>query len=151
MQYNGLWFFGLSGSGKTFASDYLANKISNSFIIDGDKVRDKISRDLDYSLESRLIQLDRVLGISSLVTYNNYFPIISTVYMTKNIQKILMTNNFLLIKIERALSDAKKNNPTYLDKENVVGIDILYENFSHKTISNNNGDDFCKTLDKIMK
>tara|TARA_B110000444_G_scaffold192793_1_gene182768 strand:- start:11391 stop:11846 length:456 start_codon:yes stop_codon:yes gene_type:complete len=150
MTYNGLWFFGLSGSGKTFASDYLSNKINNSFIIDGDKVRDLISNDLDYSLESRIIQLNRVLGLSSLVTLNNYFPIVSTVYMTKNIQKNLINNNFLLIKIERTLSDAKNNNPTYLDNKNVVGIDILYENFLYEKITNTGGVEFCKILDKII-
>ena len=47
---NGLWFYGLSGSGKTYASKYLKKLINNSFIIDGDEIRKNISFDLNYTL-----------------------------------------------------------------------------------------------------
>ena len=62
LKYNGIWLFGLSGSGKTFASKFISHKINNSFIIDGDEVREHISFDLDYDLDSRLIQLKRIFG-----------------------------------------------------------------------------------------
>ena len=64
----GLWFYGLSGSGKTLASKFLKKKIRNSLLVDGDKVRKYISKDLSYKLKYRKIQIDRVLGITKLST-----------------------------------------------------------------------------------
>ena len=34
-KYKGVWFYGISGSGKTQASKYLKKKIKNSIILDG--------------------------------------------------------------------------------------------------------------------
>ena len=41
-------------------------KIRNSLLVDGDKVRKYISKDLSYKLKDRKIQIDRVLGITKL-------------------------------------------------------------------------------------
>jgi len=151
MKYKGLWFFGLSGSGKSFGSEYLSSKVNDSFIIDGDQVRNLISFDLGYDIESRIIQLNRLLGLSKLTIMNNFFPICSSVYMNTDIHNELRDNNILLIKIERNFIDLKNNNPTYLNKKDIVGIDIEYPKFPHKTITNEGGTKFCKVLDQILK
>ena len=150
MEYNGLWFFGLSGSGKSYSSEYLASKVKNSFIIDGDQVRKFVSFDLGFDIKSRVTQLNRLLGLSKLTIINNFFPICSSVYMNEDIQKELSINNIQLIKLERNFSDVKKNNPTYLNENNIVRIDINYSEFPHKTIINNGGTKFCKDLDQIL-
>ena len=46
----GLWFYGLAGSGKTFASLLVSSLIDHSFVIDGDMVRKFVSTDLNYSV-----------------------------------------------------------------------------------------------------
>ena len=150
MNYDGIWLFGLSGVGKTFGSSYINTKIKKSFIIDGDQVRSYISFDVGYDVDSRLIQLNRLLGLSKLALLNKYFPICSSVYMTEDIQKELFMNNILLVKIERDISNIKMNNPTYLNTKNVVGVDIKYPKISHKTIINLGGNKFCKDLDQIL-
>ena len=55
----GLWFFGMSGSGKTFASNYIKKFAIGSFLIDGDEIREKISFDLGYTLKDRKIQVKK--------------------------------------------------------------------------------------------
>jgi len=150
MDYKGIWLFGLSGAGKTFSSNYISTKIENSFLIDGDEVRRLISFDLGYDVYSRITQLNRLLGLSNLAVINNCFPICSSVYMTEEIQQKLHKNNILLVKIERDLSNLKQDNPTYLNSNNVVGVDIDYPEFSHKTIINLGGSKFCKQLDQIL-
>ncbi|MDC3296240.1 adenylyl-sulfate kinase, partial [Candidatus Pelagibacter sp.] len=75
----GLWFFGLSGSGKTYLSKKISSKIKKSFLIDGDVVRDLISFDLGYKKSDRIKQNKRVLGIAKIVIKNGYYPIISSV------------------------------------------------------------------------
>tara|TARA_B110000503_G_C6858847_1_gene293970 strand:- start:50 stop:322 length:273 start_codon:yes stop_codon:yes gene_type:complete len=82
-KYKGIWFYGLSGSGKTFLSKILKLKIKNSILVDGDNVRKLVSADLGYSKEDREIQIKRVFGISKIIIESEKFPIISTVYFNK--------------------------------------------------------------------
>ena len=49
--FKGIWFYGISGSGKSFASKYLNKIKKNSIIIDGDFVRKHISFDLNYTIK----------------------------------------------------------------------------------------------------
>ena len=76
----GIWFYGLSGSGKTYISKILYNKMNNSVLVDGDIVRKYVSTDLSYFKEHREIQIKRVLGISKLIIESEKIPIISTVF-----------------------------------------------------------------------
>ena len=45
-KYKGIWFCGLSGSGKSYASNFMSKKISESIKIDGDVVRKFLNSDL---------------------------------------------------------------------------------------------------------
>ena len=78
---NGIWFFGFSGSGKTYLSNKISKKLKKSFIIDGDEVRKLVSYDLGYKKSDRINQNKRVLGLAKIVIKNGYFPIISSVYL----------------------------------------------------------------------
>ena len=89
LKIKGIWLYGLAGSGKTFASSFLKKKKKNSFIIDGDRVRETLSKDLNYDLKNRIIQINRLYNVAILVLDNGYFPIISSVYMNNNIIKKL--------------------------------------------------------------
>ena len=62
---------------QTFASSFLKKKKKNSFIIDGDRVRETLSKDLNYDLKNRIIQINRLYNVAILVLDNGYFPIIS--------------------------------------------------------------------------
>ena len=72
MEYNnlkkisGIWFYGMSGSGKTFATKIIAKKKKNSILIDGDDVRKFLSQDLGYNINERKIQIRRVFGITKI-------------------------------------------------------------------------------------
>ena len=80
---NGLWFFGLSGSGKSYASKFLNKLIKNPFLIDGDDIRKNISFDLNYSIKDRKTQVKRVYGLAKISINQGFFPIISTVYLDR--------------------------------------------------------------------
>ena len=50
----GIWFFGLSGSGKTTSSKLIKNKIlKNALLLDGDLIRKHISHDLGYEMKDK--------------------------------------------------------------------------------------------------
>ena len=152
MTYRGLWFYGLSGSGKTYASKYLKTKIKKSFLIDGDDVRKTLSIDLDYSLKSRRIQIGRLFSIAELCLINKFFPIVSSVYMDQNIIDKCRRKNILLINIQREnFETILRNHKTYKNKKNVVGVDIHIKKYKTKKISNPGNIKFCKSLILLKK
>ena len=148
--YKGIWFCGMSGSGKTFSSRFLNKKIKNSIIIDGDDVRKFISTDLDRSIESRLIQLHRLLGIAIISIKSELIPIVSGVYMNNEFLKKIKKNDILIVKVERDFAFIK-NHRTYKNKKNVVGRDIKYPQFKSVLIFNDSTKSFEKILNKFIK
>ena len=144
----GYWFFGLSGSGKTFASKYLKKKIKNYIIIDGDEVRKHISFDLNYSKKHMDLQIKRVYGISRIAIKSNLFPIISTVWMNKVIFKKAKSIGIKVIKINNN-NNANKKLISKKIKKNIVGHNIFYENFKTFEITNLKDQDFKKLLCRI--
>ena len=65
--------YGLSGIGKTDLLNFLKNYLIN-LLIDGDIVRKYVSTDLSYTLESRLVQLNRAYGICKISHMSNILP-----------------------------------------------------------------------------
>jgi len=146
---NGIWFYGLSGTGKTTASKFLKkNLFFKSLIIDGDIVRKYISTDLSYTLESRLVQLNRVYGICKISQMSDIFTITSTVYMNKKIIKKLKKLNILIIKIDRDFNSLKKYK--IYKKKNVVGLDIKTKELDTDLIYNDGKKTFFRELNKYF-
>lgn len=144
---NGYWFIGLSGSGKTFASKYIAKKINKSILVDGDDVRKFISYDLNYSIIDRKEQIRRVLGISNFLISKGYFPIISTVYMNSSVLNLAKKSKIKIIQITRDFNKIK-NKKIYNKKVvNVVGVDIKLPSLKTKKIYNTG----CKNFQRILK
>ena len=135
----GIWFYGLSGSGKTHISKSLKKKIKNSVIVDGDNVRKLISKDLGYSQKDREIQINRIFGISKIIIESNKFPIISTVFMNQKVNNLCKKNKIKCVMVIRDnFIDIKKKHKTYKNKSNVVGKDIFFGNFKKFKLFNDN-------------
>lgn len=66
-----LWFTGLSGSGKTTLSDALEAELIQrgfkTYILDGDKIRDGLCKDLGFSEEDRTENIRRVGEVANLM------------------------------------------------------------------------------------
>ena len=130
---NGIWLFGFSGSGKTFASQIISKQIKNKIILDGDEIRRYISKDLKYIKKDRILQTKRILGFAIIAIKQNLFPIISTSYLSKKVADLAKKKNIKIIEITRDKLNLFKK---VKNKKNVVGKDIFYENFSRETIHN---------------
>ncbi len=149
----GLWFYGLSGSGKSFASKFIKKKIKNSILLDGDRIRKYISFDLGYTEKDRKIQIIRVYGLVKLSLESNLFPIVSTVYMNEQLKKKLKKNKILLINIIRDFSKIKNRKLIYNKRvKNVVGVDIKLPRIDKnlKIYNNENIESFKKKIIKII-
>ena len=127
LKINGIWFYGLSGSGKSFASRCLMKTLEKGFMIDGDNVRKFISTDLDYTFDHRKIQLERLLGISKLTLLNGFVPIVSSVTMNTEILDACRHIGIDVIEIQRSEIERYRERNIYLTEINVVGVDIPFE------------------------
>ena len=135
MHYKGIWFYGLSGSGKTFLSKAINKKFKYTFLIDGDKVR------------NRDIQVKRIFGLCKMVMGQKLIPIASTVNFNIEILKLCKKEKILPIKIVRKnMINIFQSHKTYSNKKNVFGLDLKYGNFKTKKIINNNNKKFCQNL-----
>ena len=148
---NGIWIYGLAGSGKTFASKLVAKQIPSAFLIDGDIVRRHISFDLGYTKTEREIQLKRLLGLGILAFGNKLFPIISSVTMNEYIADECQKSNFLLLRIERNMRQLRAVRSLYDLEKNVVGVDQVLPNIDTDSIFNDGTDKFKKEVDDYVR
>lgn len=146
-KYNGIWFYGLAGTGKSFASNFLKKKIKDKIILfDGDVIRKHVSFDLGYSLEDRKIQIKRVLGLIKIAKQSNIFSISSTVYLDKKTLNNLKKHSILAVEIQRDLSEIKKIRSIYKKNKNIVGKDIKIKKLNTIKFKNTGDKDFCTKL-----
>ncbi len=70
-----LWFTGLSGSGKTTIAKPVAQELRDRGLnverLDGDIVRQSLTRDLGFTKEDRDMNIERVTFVAKLLTRNN--------------------------------------------------------------------------------
>jgi adenylylsulfate kinase len=75
-----LWFTGLSGAGKTTISEHLAKELaarsSKLEILDGDVVRENLSKGLGFSKEDRDTNIRRIAFVADLLSRNGV-PVIT--------------------------------------------------------------------------
>lgn len=132
----GIWFYGLSGAGKTYASMIAAETIQKSFVIDGDDVRKYVSTDLGYTALARATQVKRVLGLSKISINNKCFPIISTVTMNAPTFEECKSLNIEIVQISRSREQLMEVRDLYWNSSNVVGDDIEFQTYNTISIFN---------------
>ena len=114
--------------------------------MDGDNVRSKISSDLEYTLNDRLIQINRLYGIGTLAIENDCFPIISSVYMADDLQPLCTNSKIEVIRTEREKAQLNKYRTIYENEINVVCKDIVQPNLDTVSILNDGNSNFIKLV-----
>lgn len=148
---NGIWFFGLAGAGKTFASQVCKKIIDNAFIIDGDDVRVLISFDLGFSKSDREIQIKRVMGLAEIAIKNNRVPIVSTVTMSEGIHRRCHQLDIGVVNIVRPLDQLHKAREIYATQSNVVGKEIKEYALETMKLYNNGTAEFEDRIKGFVK
>ena len=132
----GLWFYGLAGSGKTFASLHVGSLIDHSFVIDGDMVRKFVSTDLTYCVADRTKQIGRIFGIGKIAIENQMFPIMSSVSMSDDLVLKCANEKIAVIQIKRPFEQLQKVRNLYREGKNVVGVDLPLADLNTPTLKN---------------
>ncbi len=87
-----IWFTGLSGSGKSTISEAILGKFENinqkAIILDGDKLRNGINKDLGFSIEDRVENIRRVAEIAKLFLSVGIVPICAFISPTEKIREL---------------------------------------------------------------
>lgn len=93
MQHRGVtvWFTGLSGAGKTTISHALADKLiaqgCKLEILDGDIVRENLTKGLGFSKEDRNINVRRIGFVAHLLTRNGVIVFVSAISPYREIRE----------------------------------------------------------------
>ncbi len=105
-----LWFTGLSGAGKTTISEIVARELtdrgSKLEILDGDIVRENLSKGLGFSKEDRDINIRRIAFVADLLSRNGVPVItaaISPYRALRDEARELMGDRFIEVYIEASV------------------------------------------------
>ena len=137
-----IWFTGLSGSGKSTIcnslEELLYTKKVNTFILDGDNVRNGLNKDLSFSNEDRSENIRRVAEVSKILM--NAGNVVLSSFITpfnkdrELAKKIIGENNYIEVFVNTSLETCIDRDPKGLYAKsksglikNMTGIDSDYE------------------------
>lgn len=110
-----IWLIGISGSGKSTLADLVIKKYPNFNLIDGDVLRQTISKDLGYSEEDRIKNHIRACNlINPKLDY-----IVSMITPTESIRHLIkeLVQDVKFVFINRSLESCIKNDVKGLYKK----------------------------------
>ncbi|MEA3392211.1 MAG: sulfate adenylyltransferase subunit CysN [Candidatus Marinimicrobia bacterium] len=136
-----IWITGLHGSGKTDVAYMLEKRLFDlghiTVLLDGEKVRAGLSKELDYSSVDRAEHLRRVAEVCRLLNEQGIITICTFISPLKDtreqISDIIGKDRFNLIYMSTDLDTSKVNKPELYKLaeesklQHLAGVDFLYE------------------------
>jgi adenylylsulfate kinase len=135
-----VWFTGLSGAGKTTISHLVEKELRaqgyNVEVLDGDLVRNSLSKGLGFSKEDRDVNIRRIGFVAHLLTRNNVIVLVSAIAPYHKIREELrqIIGNFVEVYVNAPLEICEQRDVKLLYKKaraglikNFTGIDDPYE------------------------
>lgn len=143
-----IWITGISASGKTTLAREIKNKfkkyIPQICIVDGDEIRELYGNDLDYSEESRVLQIKRVQKLAKLLSDQGLLVIVSALYSHPDLLNWNRENfsEYYEVYLNAPLSVVQQRDPKGLYAkaaagkiESVVGIDVPWHGLENPTLT----------------
>lgn len=135
-----LWLTGLSGSGKSTIAEHLLPQLQRLGLrvehLDGDELRQHLTRDLGFSLQDRLTNIERVSYVAKLLTRNGVVSIVSFISPTRAMRAMAreMIGRFAEIHVDCTLEECLKRDVKGLyakalrgEIPNFTGVSQVYE------------------------
>lgn len=135
-----VWLTGLPGSGKTTIARELEPKLRTMEraveVLDGDEIRQSLSKGLGFSREDRETHLRRVVYVAKLLSRNGVVVIAAFISPYRNIREYARkeTTNFLEVFVKCSLQTCAQHDPKGLYKKassgqikDLTGPQDLYE------------------------
>lgn len=135
-----IWLTGLSGAGKTTISQFLETELRSQGykieVLDGDVVRQNLSKGLTFSKEDRDENIRRIAFVAHLLTRNNVIVLVSVISPYRAIREQVKEKigDFIEVYVNAPLEVCEQRDVKGLYKKarsgeikNFTGIDDLYE------------------------
>lgn len=137
-----VWFTGLSGAGKSTIANLLEAKLhaqgQHTYLLDGDKIRSGLNRDIGFSAEDRAESVRRTAEVASLMLEAGLIVVVALIspFEADRVaaKKIIGEERFYEIYVSTPLDIAEKRDTKGLYKKarlgllkNFTGIDSPYE------------------------
>jgi adenylylsulfate kinase len=135
-----IWLTGLSGAGKTTICRFLETELRRTGykieVLDGDVVRQKLSKGLTFSKEDRDENIRRIGFVAHLLTRNNVIVLVSVISPYRAIREEVKAQigDFIEVYVNAPLEVCEQRDVKGLYKKardgeikNFTGIDDLYE------------------------
>ena len=123
-----LWFTGLSGAGKTTISklveEELHNRRNRLEILDGDVVRENLSKGLGFSKEDRDTNIRRIAFVADLLSRNGVPVITAAISPYREIRdeaRELMGPRFIEVFVKASVEECIERDPKGLYKKALAG------------------------------
>jgi len=142
MEHRGLtiWFTGLPCSGKTTVAKILVERLNNMDIkaerLDGDVVRQSLTKDLGFSKEDRDKNIERITFVAELLTKNGILTLVSFIspYTKKRDEARRRIKDFIEVYVKCSLEECERRDVKGMYKKarageikNFTGVDDPYE------------------------
>ena len=122
-----VWFTGLSGSGKSTIADALAPILRQKGFkverLDGDIVRQSLTKDLGFSMEDRRKNIERVTFVAKLLTRNDVVVLATfispSIEVRNNARKEI--GNFVEVYVKASLDECIRRDVKGLYKKALAG------------------------------
>jgi len=160
-----LWFTGLSGSGKSTLADIVAERLKEEGLkveqLDGDIVRQHLTKDLGFSKEDRDKNIERITFVAKLLTRNDVAVLTSFIspYREKRAHARREIGDFVEVFVKCPIEVCIERDAKGLYKkaiageiENFTGISHPYEEpLNPEIIVETNKESPEECVDKIVK
>ena len=149
-----LWFTGLSGSGKSTLASYLTpifkERGKKVEVLDGDEVRENLSKGLGFSKEDRDTNIRRIGYVANLLSRNGVVSICAAISPYRDLRREIreMTDTFVEVFVEAPLEVVEERDTKGLYKKaragiikNFTGISDPYEDPENAEVSVHTGNE----------
>lgn len=134
-----IYITGLSGSGKTTIAKHLQNKIPNSILLDGDEVRQSVSKDLGFCIRDKRENIRRNNELIKLLSDQGFVVICAFMAsIPEERNKLFTEREVLSVQLTTPLEVCRSRDTKGLYKhyiENLSGVSLPYTPLENPSLS----------------
>ncbi len=159
-----VWFTGFSGAGKSTIAEALTKKLQtegyNLEVLDGDEIRENLTKDLGFSKEDRDTNIRRIGFVAKLLARNGIIVLVPVISPYRAIREEMRANirNFVEVFVNAPLSVCEERDVKGLYKKvragqikQFTGIDDPYEPPTNPEIEcRTDLEELSESVDKIF-